>query len=115
MTATRLLGVDLVNADGAPLRDEEGEQLHIAVVAEQVGGALVADKDVVGRLSSLASSIEKASAEMLDALKRAGPSKATVEMSFGIAVESSGLVAVLGKGKGEAGIVVTLEWDGGGH
>jgi hypothetical protein len=82
----------------------------MVVVAEQVGPALVADEDVVAKLGKVTDSIEQVSREVLDALKRAAPTKATVELGFSLAIEAGQLVALFGKGKGEASINVTLEW-----
>jgi hypothetical protein len=82
----------------------------MVVVAEQVGPALVADEDVVAKLGKVTDSIERVSREVLDALKRVAPTKATVELGFSLAVEAGQLVALFGKGKGEASINVTLEW-----
>ncbi|MFC0681425.1 CU044_2847 family protein [Lysobacter korlensis] len=105
MAGERVLAIDLGT-------DADGTSVRLAVVAEQVGQTLVSDEDVVARLGALTAPIERVSREVLNALKRAAPTKATVELSFGIAIESSGLVAMIGKGKGEGSITVTLEWDG---
>lgn len=105
MAGERIVTVDLGT-------DDEGNPVFLAVAAEQVGPTLVADEDVVARLGALTAPIERLSREVLEALKRASPTKATVELSFGVAIESSGLVAMIGKGKGEGSITVTLEWDG---
>jgi hypothetical protein len=83
---------------------------RMVVVAEQVGPSLVADTDVVAKLERVTGSIERVSREVLDALKRAAPTKATVELGFSLAVEEGQLVALLGKAKGEASLTVTLEW-----
>lgn len=83
----------------------------LVVVAEQIGPALVADEDVVAKLGKVTSSIEKVSGEVLAAAKRASPTKATVELGFSLAIEQGQLVALFGKGKGEASINVTLEWE----
>lgn len=83
---------------------------RIAVAAEVIGGTLVADTGIFAKLGAVASSVEKVSHEMLEAVRRAGPDKATVELGFGIAVEAGQLVALFGKGKGEASVTVTLEW-----
>ena len=99
MSTERTLTVDL------------GDDLLIAVVAEDVGGALVTDADVIARLSSVAGSIEKVSSAVLEAVKKAGPQRAEVELTFGLAIEAGQLVALLGKAKGEASIRVLLEWD----
>jgi hypothetical protein len=79
-------------------------------VAEQQGPQLVADKDITARLSAVTKSIEVIGREALDAVRKATPDKATVELGFGLAVEQGQLVALLGKGRAEASITVTLEW-----
>ncbi len=99
MAQERILSVDI------------GEDATIAVVAEYVGGALVSDEDVIARLGSVAGSVETVSRHFLDAVKKAEPSHAEVELSFGLAVEAGQLVALLGKAKGEASIRVLLGWD----
>jgi hypothetical protein len=82
----------------------------MVIAAEQVGSALVADTGIVAKLSTITSSIEHVSRDVLDAIRRAGPSKATVELGFGLAVEAGQIVALFGKGRGEASIKVILEW-----
>ncbi len=86
------------------------ENTELVVVAEQIGPALVADDEVVAKLGKVTNSIERVSREVLDALKRAAPTTATVELGFSLAIEAGQLVALFGKGKGEASITVTLEW-----
>lgn len=56
--------------------------------------------DAVGQVGSMA--IEK--------VKAAAPTKATVELKFGFAVEAGKLTALWVGGKGEASLRVTLEW-----
>jgi Trypsin-co-occurring domain 1 len=96
--AERLVGMDL------------GEGVHLVVAAEQKGPQLVSEKDIVARLAGVTKPIERVSQDLLDTVKRVRPRKATVELSFGIAIEQGQLVALLGKGKGEASITVTFEW-----
>ncbi|KQR54061.1 hypothetical protein ASF88_04290 [Leifsonia sp. Leaf336] len=96
--ADRIIAVDI------------GDDVKIAVAAEQRGPQLVADKDITARLSSVTDSIEVVAKAALDAVKKALPDKATVELSFGLAIEEGKLLALLGKGKAEASITVTLEW-----
>jgi hypothetical protein len=91
-----------------PLSLEDGTT--IVVAAEPVGKVLVASSDVVGSLDKVTGSIERVSREMLEAAKRAAPTKATVELGFTLALEQGQLVALFGKAKGEASVVVTLEW-----
>src|SRR5919197_2703627 len=87
---------------------DDGSKL--VVVAEQVGPALVADTDVMAKLGAVTTSIEQVSRDILDAVRRAAPTRATVELGFGLAIETGQLVALFGKGKGEATIKLTLEW-----
>jgi hypothetical protein len=89
-----------------------GVKLAVAV-EEQVGEDLVAFEGVFTTLNSVINSVETVCRDTLEAVKRAQPSKGTVELSFGLAVEQGELVALFGKGKGEATINVTLEWSNG--
>ena len=43
-------------------------------------------------------------------MKKAGPSKATVELGFTFGVETGQLIAMFGKAKGDTSLTVTLEW-----
>ncbi|HEV2377689.1 MAG TPA: CU044_2847 family protein [Streptosporangiaceae bacterium] len=56
--------------------------------------------DVVGEIGSV----------VVKKLKAAKPTKATVELKFGFAVEAGKLTALWVGGKGEASLTVTLEW-----
>jgi Trypsin-co-occurring domain 1 len=49
---------------------------------------------------------------VVDRLKAAKPTKATVELKLGFAVEAGKLTALWVGGKGEASLTVTLEWSG---
>jgi hypothetical protein len=87
-----------------------GDDLKMLVVAEQKGPELVSDETVVSRLSAVTESIERVGRETLEAAKRAKPSKATIELGFSLAIEQGQLLALFGKGRGEATINLTLEW-----
>jgi len=82
----------------------------LAIAAEPVGDQLVAVQDIVANLGSITSSIARVSHDMLEAARKAGPGKVTVELGFSLAVEAGHVVALLGKGRGEASIRVILEW-----
>lgn len=97
-------------AEQRPLVVDLGDDLTLVVLAETTGPVLVADENIVAKLSAVTEPIERVSREILEALKRAAPSKATVELGFGLAIEGGQLVALFGKGKAEATIKVTLEW-----
>lgn len=58
--------------------------------------------DSVGEIGSL----------VVEKLKAARPSKTTVELKLGFAVEAGKLTALWVGGKGEASLTVTLEWSG---
>ena len=93
-----------------------GDDGKFLVVAEAIGPQLVADDDIVARLEALTKPIGRVGREVLDAAKSAKPSKATVELAFGLALEQGQLVALFGKARGEATVKVVLEWsqsDGG--
>ena len=87
-----------------------GDGTVMYVAAEPIGPALVADDDVVARLGAMTDSIGKLSTAVLDSVKKAGPSKATVEIGFTFGVETGQLIAMFGKAKGDTSLTVTLEW-----
>lgn len=58
--------------------------------------------DSVGEIGSL----------VVEKLKAAKPSKTTVKLKLGFAVEAGKLTALWVGGKGEASLTVTLEWSG---
>ena len=87
-----------------------GDGDRLVIVAEQVGSQMVAEKDIVARLGAVTGSIEKVSRAVLEALRKVEPTKASVELAFSLAIEAGQLVALFGKGKGEASIKATLEW-----
>jgi hypothetical protein len=86
------------------------DDLTMVVIAEEPGPELVSAEDVIATLGAVTGSIERVGREVLEAVKRVAPTKATVELGFGLAIEQGTLVALFGKGKGEASITVTLEW-----
>jgi hypothetical protein len=90
-----------------------GDGVTMVVLAEQVGPEFVADTKLVATLEGLTEPIERIGRSVLEAAKRAAPTKASVELGFGLAIEQGQLVALFGKGKAEATIKVTLEWAGG--
>jgi hypothetical protein len=87
---------------------DDGEKL--IVVAEQIGPALVGDKDIEAKLSSVVSTIERVSGQVLESIKRVAPSKAVIELGFGLAVQQGELITLFGKARGDATIKVTIEW-----
>ncbi|HEV7706823.1 MAG TPA: CU044_2847 family protein [Asanoa sp.] len=92
------------------VRFEDADNVAVAVRAEQVGPTLVSDEAIIARLASVTRPIQQVGRELLDALKQVGPDAVTVEIGCGLAIEAGQLIALFGKGKGEASINVTLEW-----
>lgn len=87
-----------------------GDGLQMAALVEQHGPEYVAAEDIVATLGSVTGAIERVGRATIEAAKNASPAKATVELSFGLALEQGALIALLGKGKADASITVTLEW-----
>jgi hypothetical protein len=58
-------------------------------------------------------SVGEIGALVVSKLRKAKPSKTTVELKLGFAVESGKLTALWVGGRGEAALTVTLEWSGG--
>jgi hypothetical protein len=68
----------------------------------------IRDLDLSGALDS----VGEIGALVVSKLKKAKPSKTTVELHLGFAVEAGKLTALWVGGKGEASLTVTLEWSG---
>jgi hypothetical protein len=63
-------------------------------------------------LAEALDSVGEIGALVVSKLKKAKPSKTTVELKLGFAVEAGKLTALWVGGKGEAALTVTLEWSG---
>lgn len=86
-----------------------------ALVRVEVNGSDVGDgMTSVGLrdldLGTALDAIGEIGSALVDKLKAAKPSAATVELRFGFAVEAGKLTALLIGSKGEASLTVTLEW-----
>jgi Trypsin-co-occurring domain 1 len=66
------------------------------------------DLDLNGALET----VGEISSTVVDKLKAARPTKATVEMKFGFEIEAGKLTALWVGAKGDASLTVTLEWSG---
>jgi Trypsin-co-occurring domain 1 len=97
-------------AEDRVLTIDLGDGMLVAVVAEESGPQLVANEQIEATLDKITGPVERVSREVLEAVKKATPTKATVELAFGLAVEQGQLLALFGKGKGEASLKVVLEW-----
>ena len=63
-------------------------------------------------LSTALDAIGEIGSAVIDKIKAAKPSRATVELRLGFAVEAGKITALWVGGKGDASLTVTLEWSG---
>lgn len=94
VTATLPSGVPIKVEVTGP--DSGDEMTSVGLRDLELGTAL----DAVGEIGSV----------VVEKLKAAKPSRATVELKLGFAVEAGKLTALWVGGKGEAALTVTLEW-----
>jgi hypothetical protein len=87
---------------------DDGDKL--VIIAEQIGPALVDSKDIEAKFGTIVSTIERVSGQVLDSIKRVAPTRAVVELGFGLAVSQGELVTLFAKAKADATIKITLEW-----
>jgi hypothetical protein len=89
---------------GAPI------QLEVTAPAGEDGLTSVGLRDL--DLDQALDTVAEIGTMLVDKLKAAKPTKATVELKLGFAVEAGKLTALWVGGKGEASLTVTLEWSG---
>jgi hypothetical protein len=63
-------------------------------------------------LSPALDAIGEIGSAVIEKIRAAKPSRATVELRFGFAVEAGKITALWVGGKGDASLTVTLEWSG---
>ena len=100
------LGVSMVRvelANGATMFVEAVETKKSGGMASVALPAKLDFDNVLGTLGELGSVV-------VDKLKVAGPSRATVELKLGFVAEPGKLTALLVSGKADASLTVTLEW-----
>jgi len=103
--------VDAVGVSMVRVELASGATMFVEAVETKKSGGMVSvalpaklDFDnVLGTLGELGSVV-------VDKLKVAGPSRATVELKFGFVAEPGKLTALLVSGKADASLTVTLEW-----
>jgi hypothetical protein len=87
-----------------------GEPVRVAVAASESGDELTSvglrDLDLDKALETVA----EIGSVVVGKLKAAKPSRATVELKVGFAVEAGKLTALWLNGQGDASLTVTLEW-----
>ncbi len=87
---------------GAPIR------VQVAGPGSEDGITSVGLKDL--ELDSALDKVGEIGSVVVEKLKAAKPTKATVELKLGFAVEAGKLTALWVGGKGEASLTLTLEW-----
>ena len=89
-----------------------GAPVRVEVAAPESGDGMTSvglrDLDLDKALDT----ISEIGSVVVEKLKAAKPTKATVELKLGFAVEAGKLTALWVGGKGEASLTVTLEWSG---
>jgi Trypsin-co-occurring domain 1 len=92
----------------------DGTIIHIeATVLTSASGSMPEDISFTpGELQfqTMIDLLKKLSALMLDAIKQAQPTKASIEFGIDVGVESGKLTALLVKGEAKGNLKITLEW-----
>jgi hypothetical protein len=87
-----------------------GTPVRVEVIGSESGDGMTSvglrDLD----LSKALDTVTEIGSVVVDKLKAAKPTKATVELKLGFAVEAGKLTALWVGGKGEASLKVTMEW-----
>ncbi|MGY4155518.1 hypothetical protein ACVINW_001360 [Bradyrhizobium sp. USDA 4461] len=103
MDAVRVIPVDVA-----------GKEFRIEVTS--LGGVADNERNVAGGLgnaqfSDVLDGIEAITGELGSLLKRVAPSKASIEFSIEVGIESGKLTALLVKGTGKANFKIAMSWD----
>jgi Trypsin-co-occurring domain 1 len=87
-----------------------GVPVRVELAAADAGDGMtsVGLKDL--KLDAALDTVGEIGSVIVDKLKAAKPTRATVELRLGFAVESGKLTALWVGGRGEAALTVTLEW-----
>jgi hypothetical protein len=89
-----------------------GEAIRIELSEPRSGDGMTSVGLTTPDLSAALDRVGEIGSLVMDKLKEAKPSKTTVELRFGFAVEAGKLTALWVGGKGEASLTVTMEWSG---
>jgi hypothetical protein len=102
---TRVVPAQLSNGGGT-----------IYIEAREVGPPRkqVSSKPEDYQFDRLTDSIESIATRVTDALRNVKPQKATVEFGIDVGVETGGLTGLLARGKGNASLTITIEWEAAG-
>lgn len=93
--------------------DVGGGRIIQVEVREPLADEMDVDIRDVLSFAGVSEAIEAISETIMDALRKAKPDKATVELGLDLALESGALTALVVKGKGSAALTITLEWTSG--
>jgi hypothetical protein len=89
---------------GAPVK----VAMPLAAGGDGVASVGLRDLSIDGALDT----VRELGSLIVDKLKAAGPTRTTVELSVGFAVEAGRLTSLIVSGRGDAALTVTLEWSG---
>jgi Trypsin-co-occurring domain 1 len=87
-----------------------GEPVRVAVTASESGDGMTSVGLRELDLDKALETVAEIGSVVVDKLKAAKPSRATVELKLGFAVEGGKLIALWLNGRGDASLTVTLEW-----
>lgn len=99
-----------------PIQMPDGSTLCVVAgrIEPTLPGGRDEEREIAGRVPSIeevASAVSGFTQRIGQALKRASPTRFTVEFECEIGFEAGALVAVIGKGSARSAFRVTMEWD----
>ena len=66
----------------------------------------------IPKFGDVAKAIQAITSDVMGAIRKAKPKKATIELGVAVTLESGHATAILVKGSGNANLKITLEWEG---
>jgi len=101
-----------MNETYVPVKVASSSLLIEVTGAGRGGDEAPSDVNILSRLDlqDVANSIEALSGMMVGAIKKAKPTKASIDFALEVGVESGHLTAILVKGTGKANLTVHIEW-----
>jgi len=104
-----------------PVQLSNGKVIHVqatdlsaerAVSSKGIGTTIEDISAHIHSFDGITSVIENISTGITESLKKAKPTRATVEFGLEVAVESGNITSLLVNGSGKATLQITLEWSG---
>lgn len=104
------MGDSIVKA--VPLRLPNGVEIQVEATAWDAVDSDVAFENITEalHLDKLQGAIEGIAELVTEAMKKVAPTKASVEFSLEVGLESGQLTALWVKGTGKANLTITMEW-----